>query len=217
MHCCYIAKMLTKTLSYSRKQQRPQGGGGGGKNQPQQTQQSPSHQRDQTQQLSPNQQELNSTELGDNKNHNAGRPSRLNHGGHGQRQGGPPHHGYSQNRRWHHNQKGQGHGQTNTTSDKDVPPKTTKDNETEGVKVGDEQIRPSPECNNKNPKTDSAPSTNAPPDLRVNEEPPNPPESGGKLQAELPKINLLQSSKERLRRRLKDKVPKAASVLRQPD
>lgn len=202
--------MLTKILSYSRKQQRPQGGGGGGgKNQPQQTQQSPQRQRAQTQQLSPNQQELHLTEQGENQNHNAGRPPRLNQGGNGQRQGGPPHHGYSQNRRWHHNQKGQGHGQTNTMGDKDVPPRTTKDKETETVKVGDEQIRPTPEWNNQSPKTDSAPSTNPCPDLRVNEDPPNPPQSRSKGQSVQPKINLLQSSKERLRRRLKDKVKAA--------
>ncbi|XP_017263089.1 CBP80/20-dependent translation initiation factor isoform X2 [Kryptolebias marmoratus] len=188
----------------ARRQQRPQGGGG--KNQPQPTQQSPQQQRDQTQQSSPNQQELHLTELGNNKAHNAGRPPRLNQGGHGQRQGGAPHHhGYSQNRRWHHSQKGQGHGQTNTTGDKDAPPRTTKDRQTESVRVANEHIRPPPECNNRSPKADSAPSTNALQDPRVNEEPPNPPQSGSEGQSEQPKINLLQSSKERLRRRLKDK------------
>ncbi|XP_040013636.1 CBP80/20-dependent translation initiation factor isoform X4 [Xiphias gladius] len=167
----------------ARRQQRPQGGGGGGgggKNQPQLVQQqSPQHQRDQTQQQAQNQQQQNLTELGDNRNNSADRPPRQYQGGHGQRQGGPPHHGYSQNRRWHHNQKGHGHGQSNTTSDKGVPPRTTKDKETENVK----------------------------PDLTVNKESPNPAGSGkaSEGQSEQPKISLLQSSKERLRRRLKDK------------
>uniref|UniRef100_A0A4W6CIT2 CBP80/20-dependent translation initiation factor n=1 Tax=Lates calcarifer TaxID=8187 RepID=A0A4W6CIT2_LATCA len=168
----------------ARRQQRPQGGGGGGgggKNQPQQIQQqSPQHQRDQSQQQAPNQQQQNLTELGDNRNNSADRPPRQYQGGHGQRQGGPPHHGYSQNRRWHHNQKGQGHGQTNATGDKGVPPRTTKDKETENVKPGDEQIRPPQDCSTGSGRA-------------------------SKGQLEQPRISLLQSSKERLRRRLKDK------------
>uniref|UniRef100_A0A3Q0SG47 CBP80/20-dependent translation initiation factor n=1 Tax=Amphilophus citrinellus TaxID=61819 RepID=A0A3Q0SG47_AMPCI len=169
----------------ARKQQRPHGGGGGGggKNRPQ----SPQEQRDQNQQQSPNQQQQSLTEQGDNRNTSASRPPRQYQGGHGQRQGGPPHHGYSQNRRWHHNQKGQGHGQTNSTGDKGVPPRTTKDKETENVKLGDEHIRPLQDCSsmspNESPKYDSMPNTTS----------------------EQPKISLLQSSKERLRRRLKDK------------
>ncbi|XP_028457232.1 CBP80/20-dependent translation initiation factor isoform X3 [Perca flavescens] len=164
----------------ARRPQRPEGGGGGGgKNQPQLIQQqSPQHQRDQTQQLSPNQQQQNLTELGDNRNSSAGRPPRQYQGGHGQRQGGPPHHGYSQNRRWHHNQKGQGHGQTNAAGDR-VPPRTAKDKETENVKPGDEQIRSPQDCNRSGKANEGQP--------------------------EQPKISLLQSSKERLRRRLKDK------------
>ncbi|XP_069026932.1 CBP80/20-dependent translation initiation factor isoform X2 [Embiotoca jacksoni] len=206
----------------ARRQQRPQGGGGGGgggggvggggKNQPQQIlQQSPQQQRDQTQQHSPNQQQQNLTELGDNRNNSASRPPRQYQGGHGQRQGGPPHHGYSQNRRWHHSQKGQGHGQTNTASDKGIPPKTTKDKETENVKLGDEQIRPLQDCSskspNESPRSDSAPSSNAFPHPVGNKESPSPPRGGEARegQSELPKISLLQSSKERLRRRLKDK------------
>ncbi|XP_056259406.1 CBP80/20-dependent translation initiation factor isoform X1 [Seriola aureovittata] len=199
----------------ARRQQRPQGGGGGGgggKNQPQQIQQqSPQHQRDQTQQQAPNQQQQNSTELGENRNNSADRPPRQYQGGHGQRQGGPPHHGYSQNRRWHHNQKGQGHGQSNASGDKGVPQRTTKDKETENVKPGDEQIRPPQDCSskspNESPKSESTLITNAFPDLTVNKESPNPAGSGkaNEGQSEQPKISLLQSSKERLRRRLKDK------------
>lgn len=209
---------LTETCPHSRRQQRPQGGGGGGgggKNQPQQIlQQSPQHQRDQTQQQSPNQQQLNLTELVDNRNNSAGWPPRQYQGGHGQRQGGPPHHGYSQNRRWHHNQKGQGYGQTNTTGDKGVPPRTTKDRETENLKPSDEQINPPQDCSRKSPdespKSDSTPITNVLPDLTVF----NPPGSGkaSESQSEKPKISLLQSSKERLRRRLKDKVLKSCLV-----
>uniref|UniRef100_A0A672FD44 CBP80/20-dependent translation initiation factor n=1 Tax=Salarias fasciatus TaxID=181472 RepID=A0A672FD44_SALFA len=170
--CCSITTRLTQTCSHFRRQQRPQGGGGGGgggKNQPQQSQQlSPQQQqRDQPQQQSPNQQQQNLTEPGDNRSNSAGRPPRQYQGGHGQRQGGPPHHGYSQNRRWHHNQKGQGHGQTNAPGDKGVSPRTTKDKETENVKLGEDE----------SPKSD----------------------------ATQPKISLLQSSKERLLRRLKDK------------
>ncbi|XP_030598502.1 CBP80/20-dependent translation initiation factor isoform X2 [Archocentrus centrarchus] len=190
----------------ARRQQRPHGGGGG-KNRPQ----SPQEQRDQNQQQSPNQQQQSLTEQGDNRNTSASRPPRQYQGGHGQRQGGPPHHGYSQNRRWHHNQKGQGHGQTNSTGDKGVPPRTTKDKETENVKLGGEHIRPLQDCSsmspNESPKYDSMPNTTAFPDLTATKESSNTLQ-GGKAyegQSEQPKISLLQSSKERLRRRLKDK------------
>nr|XP_043868193.1 CBP80/20-dependent translation initiation factor isoform X1 [Solea senegalensis] len=198
----------------ARRQQRPQGGGGGGggggKNQPQQIQQqSLQHQRDQIQQQQ--QQQQNITEVGDHRNNSADRPPRQYQGGHGQRQGGAPHYGYSQNRRWHHNQKGQGIGQTNTTGDKGAPPRTTKDKETENVKTGDEHIRPPQDCSSKSPdespKSESTPVTNTFTDLPVNKESPNP-AVGGKAsegQMKQPQVSLLQSSKERLRRRLKDK------------
>ncbi|XP_028274083.1 CBP80/20-dependent translation initiation factor isoform X2 [Parambassis ranga] len=210
----HTKKLFRRRRNDRRKQQRPQGGGGGGgggggKNQQQQSPQQ--QQRDHTQQQSPNQQQQTLTELGDNRNHSAVRPPRQYQGGHGQRQGGAPHHGYSQNRRWHHNQKGQGHGQANTTGDKGVPPRTTKDKEAENVKLADEQIRPSPDCSSQNPdqspKYDSTPNTNAFPDLTVYKETSHPPRSGkaSRGQSEQPKISLLQSSKERLRRRLKDK------------
>lgn len=209
----YIIMMLTETCSHSRRQQRFQGGGG--KNHPQDTQQSPQLQRDQTLQQCPNQQQQNLTEVGDNRNNNVGRPPRQYQGGHGQRTGGPPHHGYSQNRRWHQNQKGQGHGQ-NSTGDKGVPSRTTKDRETENE--GDEQIRPIQDCTSnspsESPRFDSTPSTNAFQDLTVHKESSNPRQTGRTKngQSEQPKINLLQSSKERLRRRLKDKVLKSCLV-----
>ncbi|XP_027881507.1 CBP80/20-dependent translation initiation factor isoform X1 [Xiphophorus couchianus] len=198
----------------ARRQQRPQsGGGGGGKNQPQQIQQqSPQQHWDQTHQQPPNQQELNLTDQGDNRNHNAGRPPRQHQGGHvGPRQGGPPHHGYSHNRRWHHNQRGQGHEQTHAAGDKEASPKTTKDKQTEIVRVSDEHIRPPQSCNHRNPNESPnsapTPSATAHPDPTVNKESlsmlPSRKVSDG--HAEQPRVSLLQSSKERLRRRLKDK------------
>nr|XP_046230687.1 CBP80/20-dependent translation initiation factor isoform X2 [Scatophagus argus] len=209
----HTKKLFRRRRSDRRRQQRLQGGGGGGgKNQPQliqQQQQSPQHQRDQTQQESPNQQQQNLTELGDNRNNSAGRPPRQYQGGHGQRQGGPAHHGYSQNRRWHHNQKGQGHGQTNPTGDKGMPQRTTKDKETEIVKLGDEQIRPLQDFDSKSPNesphSESTLTTNVFPDLTVNKESPVGSGKASEGQPQQPKISLLQSSKERLRRRLKDK------------
>ncbi|KAK5900811.1 hypothetical protein CgunFtcFv8_025742 [Champsocephalus gunnari] len=204
----------------ARRQQRPQGGGGVGggggggggvKNQPQLIQQqSPQHQRDLTQQQCQNQQQQNIPEQGDNRNGSAGRPPpRQYQGGHGQRQGGPPHHGYSQNRRWHPNQKVQGYGQTNVTGDKGVPPRTTKDKQTENVKPGEEQISAPQDFRSptESPRPESAPNTNAFPQPTVKKESPNPPGSrkASEGQSERPKIDLLQSSKERLRRRLKDK------------
>uniref|UniRef100_A0A3B3VVR4 Cap binding complex dependent translation initiation factor n=1 Tax=Poecilia latipinna TaxID=48699 RepID=A0A3B3VVR4_9TELE len=185
----------------------------GGKNQSQQIQQqSPLQHWDQTQQQPPNQQEFNLTDQGDNRNHNAGRPPRQHQGGHaGPRQGGPSHHGYSHNRRWHHNQRGQGHEQTNAAGDKEASPKTTKDKQTEIVRVSDEHIRPPQDCNhrspNESPNSAPTPSATALPDPTVNKESlsmlPSRKVSDG--QAEQPRVSLLQSSKERLRRRLKDK------------
>uniref|UniRef100_A0A3Q3FWX4 CBP80/20-dependent translation initiation factor n=1 Tax=Labrus bergylta TaxID=56723 RepID=A0A3Q3FWX4_9LABR len=173
----HTKKLFRRKRNDRRRQQRPQGGGGGGGG-------------------------------GDNRNSSAGRPPRQYQGGHGQRQGGASHHGYSQNRRWHPNQKGQGHGQTNAPGDRGVSPKTTK--ETENVKPADEIRSPQDYRNmspNESPKSESTPSKNAFPDLPVSKESPNPPGSGkaGEGQSERPKISLLQSSKERLRRRLKDK------------
>ncbi|KAM3873904.1 CBP80/20-dependent translation initiation factor [Diretmus argenteus] len=205
----HTKKLFRRKRNDRRRQQRTQGGGG--KNQNQQ-QQSPQHQRDQSQQHSPNQQPNLTEQLGDNKNNSSGRPPRQHQGVHGQRQGGPSHHGYSQNRRWHFNQKGQGYGQTNPMGDTGVPPRTTK--ETENVKTGEEQSKPPQEpkdCRSKSPngspKSGSTANQNSCPDQTVNQESPSPPGSGkaSEGQSQPPKISLLQSSKERLRRRLKDK------------
>ncbi|XP_063745849.1 CBP80/20-dependent translation initiation factor isoform X2 [Eleginops maclovinus] len=221
-------KLFRRRRNDRRRQQRPQGGGGGGggvvggggggsggggvKNQPQLIQQqSPQHQRDPTQQQSLNQQQQNIPEQGDNRNSSAGRPPRQYQGGHGQRQGAPPHHGYSQNRRWHPNQKGQGYGQTNFTGDKGVPPRITKDKQTENVKAGEEQISAPQDYSCKSPtespRPESTPNTHAFPQPTFKKESLNPPGSrkASEGQSERPKVDLLQSSKERLRRRLKDK------------
>uniref|UniRef100_A0A8C2XIR0 Cap binding complex dependent translation initiation factor n=1 Tax=Cyclopterus lumpus TaxID=8103 RepID=A0A8C2XIR0_CYCLU len=90
--------------------------------------------------------------------------------------------------------------------------------ETENVKPDDKQIKPphdnSSKSPNESPRPELPPNINAFPHLTGRKESPNPPGSGkgGEGQSEPPKISLLQSSKERLRRRLKDKVPKKALV-----
>ncbi|XP_056147045.1 CBP80/20-dependent translation initiation factor [Lampris incognitus] len=216
----HTKKLFRRRRNDRRRQQRTQGGGGGGvggggRNQNQQLQQSPQHQRDQSQQQAPNQQQqYNSSEqLGDYKNNGGnGRAPRQHQGGQGQRQGGPPHHGYAQNRRWHHNQKGQ--GPANSMSDKGVPPRTTKEKETENVKAAEEQSKPpqgpkdfSSRGPAESPRSWTTTSQKICPDEMGNQEFPSPPQSwkSNEGQSEQPRISLLQSSKERLRRRLKDK------------
>ncbi|XP_029693423.1 CBP80/20-dependent translation initiation factor isoform X1 [Takifugu rubripes] len=210
----HTKKLFRRRRNDRRRQQRPQGGGGGGggggKNQPQQIQQqSPQHQRDQTQQQSPNQQQQNSTELGDNRNSGAARPPRQYPGGHGPRQAGPPHHlGHGQNRRWHVTQKGQVHGQTNVTADRGESSRSTKDTETETV-TGDEGSRAPVDIGgmspSQSPPSESTPATNPSADPMLNKELPPGSKKTSEGQLEKPKISLLQSSRERLRRRLKDK------------
>ncbi|KAJ8286628.1 hypothetical protein GJAV_G00041320 [Gymnothorax javanicus] len=112
---------------------------------------------------------------------------------------GQPHHGYSQNRRWHHNQKhpaasGPLSGPTNEKGG----PRNTK--ETENAKT-EEPNPPRPE-----PDPDKG-----------RREGPNPgcvaEDKRRNGSVEGPKVSLLQSSKERLRRRLKEKddVPVATA------
>ncbi|XP_026570635.1 CBP80/20-dependent translation initiation factor [Pseudonaja textilis] len=104
------------------------------------------------------------------------------------------HHGYSQNRRWHHNQK-------HSSNDKETH-RNTK--ETENLKIEDTSV-----C-----------TVHIPLEMHRNHdatERPSPqylqdPESKRKdsiheRKNERPKVNLLQSSKDRLRRRLKEKMP----------
>ncbi|XP_028319173.1 CBP80/20-dependent translation initiation factor [Gouania willdenowi] len=191
-------KLFRRKRSDRRRQQRPQGGGGGGggggKNQPQQQQQQQQQQqhRDQNQPQSPSQQQQNLTEVGDARSNSASRQPRQHQGGHVQRQGGSTHHGYSQNRRWHPNQKGQGHGQTNSAGDQGPPLRSTKDKDAENVRVGHE-----PQDCSKSPRESQT----------VIKDSPSPSLSGkaNEGQSQQPKISLLQSSKERLRRRLKNK------------
>ncbi|XP_030624824.1 CBP80/20-dependent translation initiation factor [Chanos chanos] len=155
----------------SRRQQRPAGGGGKSQN-PQQQQQSPQRQ----QQPSSQQQQNTDHQSGTAKQAHGGRPYQ----GQGARQGPPPH-GYSQNRRWHHNQK---HQQVPSPNDRGLI-KSTK--ETENVKAeGLEQEM------ERGPREGYQQGQAAEDRAR---------DRGG----DGPKISLLQSSKERLRRRLKEK------------
>ncbi|XP_042183881.1 CBP80/20-dependent translation initiation factor [Oncorhynchus tshawytscha] len=106
-------------------QQRPPGGGGDRKTQNPQ-QQSPQRQQPPSQQQPVNQQQNDQQQPGpgghgrytrdqQQQQQQQGGQRGGSHGqqfqGHGGQRQGPPHHGYSQNRRWHHNQKGQGVGQ----------------------------------------------------------------------------------------------------------
>ncbi|XP_051733772.1 CBP80/20-dependent translation initiation factor isoform X1 [Ctenopharyngodon idella] len=170
----------------SRRPQRlPGGGGAGGKSQ------NPQQQQGLQQQQQPNQmQQPNADQSGGQTKHGGrGYQGQQNQGG---RQGGP-HHGYSQNRRWHQHPKHQ------TNSFNQGPPGadrglTRNTKETENVKheepeprmergAKDEPAKEERKKEDKEEKTDSG------------------------------KICLLQSSKERLRRRLKEKeeVPVATA------
>ncbi|XP_052314699.1 CBP80/20-dependent translation initiation factor [Oncorhynchus keta] len=103
-------------------QQRPPGGGGDRKTQNPQ-QQSPQRQQPPSQQQPVNHQQNDQQQPGSGGHGRYPRDQQQQQGGqrggshgqqfqgHGGQRQGPPHHGYSQNRRWHHNQKGQGVGQ----------------------------------------------------------------------------------------------------------
>ncbi|XP_041279519.1 CBP80/20-dependent translation initiation factor [Onychostruthus taczanowskii] len=100
------------------------------------------------------------------------------------------HHGYSQNRRWHHNQK-------HSPNDKETH-RNAK--ETENLKIED-----SPACTAEAPRGPEAaekPSQQSAPEPETKRKDSVPERAGDR-----PKINLLQSSKDRLRRRLKEKTP----------
>ncbi|XP_030915500.1 CBP80/20-dependent translation initiation factor [Geospiza fortis] len=102
------------------------------------------------------------------------------------------HHGYSQNRRWHHNQK-------HSPNDKETH-RNAK--ETENLKIED-----SPACTAHVPAeaprgpeaVEKQPQQTEPETKRK--------DSAHERPGDRPKINLLQSSKDRLRRRLKEKTP----------
>nr|XP_034956867.1 CBP80/20-dependent translation initiation factor isoform X3 [Zootoca vivipara] len=108
--------------------------------------------------------------------------------------GRPGHHGYSQNRRWHHNQK-------HSPNDKETH-RNAK--ETENLKIEDASVctvhiplevhRGSDATDRQSPQYIQDPESRRKDSLH-------------ERISERPKINLLQSSKDRLRRRLKEKMP----------
>lgn len=163
----------------SRRPQRlPGGGGAGGKSQ------NPQQQQGLQQQQQPNQmQQPNADQSGGQSKHGGrGYQGQQNQGG---RQGGP-HHGYSQNRRWHQHPKHQ------TNSFNQGPPGadrglTRNTKETENVKHEEPE-----------PRTERGAKDEPVKEERKKEDNKEKTDSG--------KICLLQSSKERLRRRLKEKV-----------
>ncbi|NWS47235.1 CTIF factor, partial [Probosciger aterrimus] len=103
------------------------------------------------------------------------------------------HHGYSQNRRWHHNQK-------HSPNDKETH-RNAK--ETENLKIEDTSV-----CTVHIPaETHRGPETVEKQSQQYNQESETKrKDSIHERIGERPKINLLQSSKDRLRRRLKEKV-----------
>ncbi|XP_040399162.1 CBP80/20-dependent translation initiation factor-like isoform X4 [Cygnus olor] len=104
------------------------------------------------------------------------------------------HHGYSQNRRWHHNQK-------HSPNDKETH-RNTK--ETENLKIEDTSV-----CMVHSPaETQRGPEAVEKQSQQYIQEPETKrKDSIHERIGERPKINLLQSSKDRLRRRLKEKTP----------
>ncbi|KAM4809602.1 CBP80/20-dependent translation initiation factor isoform 1-T1 [Rhinophrynus dorsalis] len=107
--------------------------------------------------------------------------------------GKPGHHGYSQNRRWHHNQK-------HSPNDKDLQ-RNAK--ETEGLKIEDASPCPAHiplEIHKSTETTDRQSQQTSSTESETKQK-----DSIKTRDRERPKINLLQSSKDRLRRRLKEK------------
>ncbi|KAM6475034.1 CBP80/20-dependent translation initiation factor isoform 2-T3 [Liasis olivaceus] len=104
------------------------------------------------------------------------------------------HHGYSQNRRWHHNQK-------HSPNDKETH-RNAK--ETENLKIEDTSVctvHIPLEMHRSNDATER-------PSQQYSQDPESKrKDSVHERRNERPKINLLQSSKDRLRRRLKEKMP----------
>ncbi|NXL90253.1 CTIF factor, partial [Alectura lathami] len=107
--------------------------------------------------------------------------------------GRPGHHGYSQNRRWHHNQK-------HSLNDKETH-KNAK--ETENLKIEDTSV-----CTGQSPaETQRGPEAVEKQSQQYSQESETKrKDSIHERIGERPKISLLQSSKDRLRRRLKEKV-----------
>ncbi|NXU99645.1 CTIF factor, partial [Cettia cetti] len=103
------------------------------------------------------------------------------------------HHGYSQNRRWHHNQKHSPNDKETHRNAKETENLKIEDSSVCTVHVPAEAPR-GPEAGEKQPQ-------------QYGPEPETKRKDGAHERAgDRPKINLLQSSKDRLRRRLKEKV-----------
>nr|XP_035934084.1 CBP80/20-dependent translation initiation factor isoform X9 [Halichoerus grypus] len=131
--------------------------------------------------------------------------------------GRPTHHGYSQNRRWHNNMKhppgDKGEAGTHRNAKETVTMESAKLEDALGD-TGHSGLEP--------PRSPDAPAPVA--SERLPPQQPGGPEAETKRKdsiiperiGERPKITLLQSSKDRLRRRLKEKVPVSAGQLRSP-
>ncbi|KAM4753665.1 CBP80/20-dependent translation initiation factor isoform 5-T6 [Cyanocitta cristata] len=102
------------------------------------------------------------------------------------------HHGYSQNRRWHHNQK-------HSPNDKETH-RNAK--ETENLKIEDSSVCTVPVEAPRGPEAVEKQSQQYIPEPETKRK-----DSVHERVGDRPKINLLQSSKDRLRRRLKEKTP----------
>ncbi|KAK9954958.1 hypothetical protein ABG768_014868 [Culter alburnus] len=175
----HTKKLFRRRRNDRRRPQRlPGGGGAGGKSQNPQQQQQGLQQQQQLNQM----QQPNADQSGAGTKHGGrGYQGQQNQGG---RQGGP-HHGYSQNRRWHQHPKHQ------TNSFNQGPPGadrglTRNTKETENVKHEEPE-----------PRTERGAKDEPAKEERKKEDKEEKTDSG--------KICLLQSSKERLRRRLKEK------------
>lgn len=101
------------------------------------------------------------------------------------------HHGYSQNRRWHHNQK-------HSPNDKEAH-RNAK--ETENLKIEDSSVCTVPAEAPRGPEAVEKQPQQSIPEPETKRK-----DSAHERVGDRPKINLLQSSKDRLRRRLKEKV-----------
>lgn len=174
---CPPHPVLTHSCFSSRKQQRPPGGGGGGGGGPK------SHNPQQQAPPHSHQQHQsgNQTHQIISELHSEGFNTKHGYGGRGYQsgqQGRGYHHGYSQNRRWH-----QQHRQPGQQNAKDA----------DGIKEeGNERKVPRATDNARGDDDDTGD------DNRKNDRKQEKTEGG--------KVILLQSSKERLRRRLKEKV-----------
>ncbi|KAK1788467.1 hypothetical protein P4O66_016895 [Electrophorus voltai] len=169
----------------SRRQQRPPGGGGGGgkpHTPPHHHQQQPHSQQQQQPQMTNQTQQFSADHQSDGTNAKYG--GRGHHGGQPSR--GPPHHCYSQNRRWYQLQKQQTNSVCQAPGPGDRgPPRTSK--EAEGGRSGEQE-----------------PATDRPKEAARGDDARKVGKEGGR-------VNLLQSSKERLRRRLKEKYNETVS------